>query len=355
MTDSPKFELSRQIERYIAALSKLYAQDGERLLQEILVNAQLQVEEQRTYDNWNGGTYGHGLFLTLPETLYLKAAKERGTLQERIAQDLNKLHNVQNEHISDVFLEMQLSEATDWRAQSGLLIGATKQAPEASIKRIWTENSYRVFLSHKAEVKRETSQVKDRLASFGISCFVAHEDIHPTMQWQDEIENALATMDAFVALMTDNFHESDWTDQEVGYAFARGIPIVAVRLGRNPYGFIGKFQGLASRWETAAIDVAKILIKQERALSYYIHALKDCPNFDTGNMLAMVLSSIVSVHREQADLLVDAYNGSFELRGSFGFNGNRPPVYGPGLLHHLQRWGFSFWEKERDGTIGVAF
>ncbi len=303
MTNSPKFELSKHIERYIASLSKLYAQDGERLLQEILVNAQIQVEEQRTYDNWNGGTYGHGLFLTLPETLYLKSARERGALQERITQDLNKLHNVQNEHISDVFLEMQLSEATDWRAQSGLLIGATKQAPEASIKRIWTENSYRVFLSHKAEVKRETAQVKDRLARFGMSCFVAHEDIHPTTEWQDEIENALSTMDAFVALMTDNFHESDWTDQEVGYAFARGIPIVAVRLDRNPYGFIGKFQGLASRWETAAIDVAKILIKQERALSYYIQALKDCPNFDTGNMLAMVLSSIDNVPREQADLM----------------------------------------------------
>jgi hypothetical protein len=355
MTDNPKFELSKHIERYIASLSKLYAQDGERLLQEILVNAQIQVEEQRTYDNWNGGTYGHGLFLTLPETLYLKSAKQRGTLQERIAQDLNKLHNVQNEHINDVFLEMQLSEASDWRAQSGLLIGATKQAPEASVKRIWTENRYRVFLSHKAEVKKETAQVKDRLALFGMSCFVAHEDIHPTMQWQDEIENALATMDAFVALMTDNFHESDWTDQEVGYAFARGIPIVAVRLGRNPYGFIGKFQGLASRWETAAVDVAKILIKQERALSYYIQALKDCPNFDTGNMLAMVLGSIDHVPREQADLTVDAYNASFELRGSFGFNGTRSSIYGPGLLHHLQRWGFSFWEKERDGTIGVAF
>ena len=355
MTDNLKFELSRHIERYVASLSKLYAQDGERLLQEILVNAQIQVEEQRTYDNWNGGTYGHGLFLTLPEALYLKAAKQRAALQQRIAEDLNNLHHVQNEHISDVFLEMQLSETTDWRAQSGLLIGATKQAPEASIRRIWVESSYRVFLSHKAEVKKEASQLKDRLALFGFSCFVAHEDIHPTMQWQDEIENALATMDAFVALMTDNFHESDWTDQEVGYAFARGIPIVAVRLGRDPYGFIGKFQGLASRWETTAIDLAKILVKQERALFYYIHALKDCRNFDTGNMLSTVLNSIDSLSREQADLMVDAFNASFELRGSFGFNGNKPTVYGPGLLHHLRRWGFSFWEKERDGTIGVAF
>jgi hypothetical protein len=188
-----------------------------------------------------------------------------------------------------------------------------------------------------------------------MSCFVAHEDIHPTTEWQDEIENALSTMDAFVALMTDNFHESDWTDQEVGYAFARGVPIVAARLERNPYGFIGKFQGLATRWQTAAVDIAKILIKQERMLPYYLDALRDCPNFDTGNVLSSVLPSIDAVTREQADALVDAYNDSYELRGSFGFNGSRPAVYGPGLVTHLHRWSYTFWEKERDGTIGVAF
>src|ERR1700681_2626440 len=129
------FDLPKNIERYIAALSKLYAQDGDRLLQEILVNAQLRVEEERTSDNWNGGTYGHALFLALPEMLYLKSAKEREALQTRIAQDLNRLHNVQNEHICDVFLEMQLSDATDWRAESGLLIRAPQQAPQAKGKR----------------------------------------------------------------------------------------------------------------------------------------------------------------------------------------------------------------------------
>ena len=90
--------------------------------------------------------------------------------------------------------------------------------------------------------------LKDELAIFGVSCFVAHKDIQPTKAWQDEIERALANMDGFVALMTVDFHDSDWADQEVGFALARGVPIIAVRLGRNPYGFIGKFQGLPGRF-----------------------------------------------------------------------------------------------------------
>ncbi|WIM06798.1 MAG: toll/interleukin-1 receptor domain-containing protein [Candidatus Nitricoxidivorans perseverans] len=135
------------------------------------------------------------------------------------------------------------------------------------------------FLSHKSEVKREVSELKDRLRLFGISCFVAHEDIHPTKAWQHEIENALASMDGFVALMTESFHESDWTDQEVGFAFARGVPMIAVRLGKDPYGFIGKFQGLSSTWSNSAEGIVKVLIKYDRMFSAYAEALRHCPNW----------------------------------------------------------------------------
>ena len=56
-------------------------------------------------------------------------------------------------------------------------------------------------------------------------------------------------MDAFAALMTEGFHDSDWTDQEVGFALARGVPVIAVKLGRDPYGFLGKFQALRADWD----------------------------------------------------------------------------------------------------------
>jgi hypothetical protein len=56
-----KFELARDIERYLAALSKLYGHEGERLLQQIIVNANTRVHETWTYDNWDGGIYGHAL------------------------------------------------------------------------------------------------------------------------------------------------------------------------------------------------------------------------------------------------------------------------------------------------------
>ena len=71
--DDIEHRLPKNVERYLAALSRLYAQDGRRLLQEIVVNAQARVTEGWIYDNWNGGTYGHALYLVLPEPVFLAA------------------------------------------------------------------------------------------------------------------------------------------------------------------------------------------------------------------------------------------------------------------------------------------
>lgn len=333
------FELPKNIERYLAALSKLYGRDGKRQLQELIVNSQTRVHEGWSHDNWNGGMFGHALYLVAPEALFLNSVKEKDDIQNQLKKDLNKIHNVQNEFIDEVFLEMDVAEDHEWRKKSGLLINGKRDVPPDATKRIWGDVGFRLFLSHKSEVKKETAALKDGLRLFGISCFVAHEDIHPTKAWQDEIENALASMDGFVALMTENFHESDWTDQEVGFAIARGVPIIAVRLGKDPYGFIGKFQALSSTWPTAAGDIVKILIRNDRMFSAYIGALRSCPSWDAGNVLGKALTGIEALTTHQIDELVTAYNETSELRGSFAFNGGKPRSYGPGLVSHLNRLG----------------
>ena len=84
-----------------------------------------------------------------------------------------------------------------------------------------------------------------------MSAFVAHSDIEPTLEWQDEIEAALASCDAMLVLLHPRFHESKWTDQEIGYGMGRQLLIVAARLGADPYGFIARFQGMNGNGKTA--------------------------------------------------------------------------------------------------------
>src|ERR1700676_619654 len=85
-----QFELPSDLEHYLAALSKLYAHDGKRQKHEVIVNSQVRIQEEWTYDNWNGGLYGHALFLTVPESLYLNLVEERQDLQNEIKSDINR-------------------------------------------------------------------------------------------------------------------------------------------------------------------------------------------------------------------------------------------------------------------------
>jgi hypothetical protein len=107
----------------------------------------------------------------------------------------------------------------------------------------WRKRMFRLLISHLSLERILAAQLQEALLTYGISAFVAHNDIEPTLEWQTQIETALVTADSLVALLHPAFHASNWTDQEIGFAMGRGLPVFAVRFGQDPYGFIGRFQG----------------------------------------------------------------------------------------------------------------
>ena len=82
------------------------------------------------------------------------------------------------------------------------------------------------------------------MEDYGITSFVAHEDINPTREWQKEIQRALNSMDCMSAMLYDGFHKSHWCDQEVGIALGRSITVLPLILDYDPYGFLGEYQGI---------------------------------------------------------------------------------------------------------------
>src|SRR5207253_879179 len=98
----------------------------------------------------------------------------------------------------------------------------------------WRPDMLRLFITHLASHRAFAGQLQELLLDYGISSFVAHNDIEPTLEWQVQIETALATCDALVALLHDKFHASYWTDQEIGFAMGRRVPTFAVKFGETP-------------------------------------------------------------------------------------------------------------------------
>jgi len=124
-------------------------------------------------------------------------------------------------------------------------LGPKAKPADIEVKHLWTDGFVRLFLSHLSIHKVAVAELKSELEAFGISAFIAHEDIRPSLDWQNEIELALHSMHALAALLTQEFHGNDWTDQEIGVAWGRRVLVLPDRLGIDPYGFIGKVQGLS--------------------------------------------------------------------------------------------------------------
>lgn len=160
----------------------------------------------------------------------------------------------------------------------------------------WKPGHFKLFISHLANFKKTIGYLKLELEKYGISSFVAHEDIEPTKEWQIEIEKGLFSMDALCAVLMPGFKESNWTDQEVGVAIGRNVLIIPIRRDLDPYGFIGKYQGLqgiGKNIDEVAMGIFEIIASNPKTKTKYLSTLIEL----------LILSNSVSQGTERLEAL----------------------------------------------------
>lgn len=248
----PEGQFPTPVGEVVATLAGLFRLQNRTEIVELLESANAWFDNT-DFDNWNGGTYTYALRLQVPLSVFASVERSLDKIEKAISEKLV--------HFSRLFPNDNLGEVTIVPVTNGILQVGQQFAPsEIEIRRLWPDNKLRLFLSHLSEYKRPVSKLKVELGFRGVAAFVAHEAIQPSLEWQREIELALCSMHALVALITPDFHESIWTDQEVGWALGRGITVVPVRLRRkNPYGFIGKVQGITGSLENPE-DLANAIV-----------------------------------------------------------------------------------------------
>jgi len=185
-----------------------------------------------------------------------------------------------------------------------------------------------------------------------VSCFVAHLSIRPTREWQDEIERALFSMDALIALLTKDFQKSNWTDQEISIALGRKVPVIPLKIEKSPYGFIGKIQAIHYSWEDSATKIIKHLMKYDKMVDAYLHAVYHCPTFENGLKLAGILPFVERLSDSQVELLIAAFNQNTQVSGCWSFSG--ASKYGKGLIYHLNRLTVKFYDLSHDEKIVLS-
>lgn len=186
-----------------------------------------------------------------------------------------------------------------------------------------------MFISHRDTHKVRAREIGDALASYGISAFVAHDTIEPMTTWQREIEKGLETMEVMLAFITDDFHGSFWTNQEVGYALGKGVPVIPVKFERkDPQGFIGMMQALKGdihHCAASAPAVYKVLVEKlgqrGRLQQTLISAFASTPNWDEARRrFDRMDEAITSLTDDEVEAIQLAYSSNDQLYGAIYLN-----------------------------------
>lgn len=211
-------------------------------------------------------------------------------------------------------IEGDASAQLDWFGSAVDELTTAPTPRESWPDRLWRTGTVRLFMSHLASEKAFVGAVREELLEVGVDGFVAHDAIEPSAAWQSEIEHALETSDAFVGLLHPGFGASNWTQQEVGWAVARRIPLLTVRLGEVPTAFVGKFQAPSgdprSPWavaSTIAIWLSTLPDLGSPVVRGLMSAVRTAPSFKDAEAAALRVERMGRLSPALLDELGDAY------------------------------------------------
>lgn len=180
----------------------------------------------------------------------------------------------------------------------------------------------RIFLSYSNKDRNLSGELKEKLENHGLEAFLAHEDIEPSKEWEEEIIRNLKECDVFIPIVSENFKESKWTDQESGFAFAEDKFIIPIDIGLVPYGFIGRYQALKFNGDInhACNEIIDIIIKSPiygKVKDFFIKRFVESKHFSEANDRAEALKVIESFTEDQINRIIRGYVNNFEIRGGF--------------------------------------
>lgn len=189
----------------------------------------------------------------------------------------------------------------------------------------WGQAMLRVFLTHLSKHRMYAAKLQEALLTYGISCFVAHNDIEPTAEWQQQVVTALSTCHGLIALLHANFHDSQWTDQEIGFAMGRGVPVFAVRYDQDPYGFISHLQAFSGNDKEAGILALEMFDAYRRnkqtktRMSEVIVALfESSPNYAEAKRRMVYLEELEDWKLSFSESIISAAKNNLQISDAWG-------------------------------------
>jgi len=156
-------------------------------------------------------------------------------------------------------------------------------------------------------------------------------------------------------LLSEDFYDSDWTDQEVGVAIGRAVPLITVCLGCDPYGLMGKRQGLnGCKWEkpkAMADKIYKILCRRltdnERLFEAALSVFARSDSFaESAKNIECLLDNFDKLTEDQIESLLSAFRTNDQNK--FSFKGRDH------LKILMEKWTGKKWTVSNDDLVCIG-
>src|SRR5690606_34715610 len=115
--------------------------------------------------------------------------------------------------------------------------------------------------------------------------------------------------------LTKEFRKSEWTDQEVGAAIGRRIPIIPVNMGINPYGFMKEIQALHIKDGINKEDAVRIFelmmlngAIQQSLRHKLLEGFASAESFDQANLVVKSVVKLDYLNSDELATIEAAYN-----------------------------------------------
>lgn len=191
------------------------------------------------------------------------------------------------------------------------------------------------FISYSSKEKVIGGKFKSYLKNFcGYETFIAHDDIPGSTIWEEEVIKAIKNADFFIPLISRNFKESPFTDQETGIAVCLNKKIIPIKLGEiNPYGFIEKYQALQYKKypshyflddniKELVLTITQIGLNYEpyhqKNINSLVYAFCKSNSFDATNATIKTMSNYNHFTSDHLKQIIQAIKSNSQVIGAFG-------------------------------------
>ena len=289
----------------------------------VIAGSQFTIEEGTVTDNWNGEV-GHDLIFLAPDRLMGSIpVNTQNNIEIMLTSDLNQASSsIADEYIANVRF--------DYLDENEYIHSPDNNNTQSDSYQHWRPATIRLFISHLATVKKDVNKLSSELDSYGISSFVAHDTIEPDEDWQEEIKLALKSMDAMLVYITDNFFGSVWANQEIGYALARDVPIISIKMGTpDPIGFIWKRQainGVGKNESENALQVKSTLRKRlcnsRRFRDCTLSRFENAGTYQEAGEAFEDIQMLPTMTKQTIESLIESFNSNSQLNGCYKLTDN---------------------------------